>query len=146
MNTSEYIGNIGKDKFWATDLEISITSFILGINIAVYKTKDNYNLKYLYSFISNEDIKIPLLVLWNENLNHFNIILYKDYIVTNNDNNNDNSNISLKKNQNSNIIKNIINNKPINSNNKDYYENTIINKEDTNCYNISEIVEKKLKS
>ena len=78
INTLDYIQNICNNKFWATDIELAISSFIFGINIAVYKSKDSNNLQYLHSFINNENNKIPLMVLWNENLNHFNIIKYKD--------------------------------------------------------------------
>ena len=78
INTLDYIQNISDDKFWATDIELSISSFIFGINIAVYKSKDTNNLQYLYSFMNDENNKIPLMVLWNENLNHFNIVKYKD--------------------------------------------------------------------
>lgn len=78
INTLDYIQNICNNKFWATDIELAISSFIFGINIAVYISKDRNNLQYLHSYINNENNKIPLMVLWNENLNHFNIIKYKD--------------------------------------------------------------------
>ena len=92
INTLDYIQNICSNKFWATDIELAISSFIFGINIAVYKSKDSNNLQYLYSFINNESNKIPLMVLWNENLNHFNIIKYKEGGQTNSNLNNKISN------------------------------------------------------
>ena len=63
----------------------------------MYTSKDSNNLQYLYSFMNNENNKIPLMVLWNENLNHFNIIKYKEGDQTNSNLNNKISNGSNEK-------------------------------------------------
>ena len=49
---------------------------IYNINIAIYQTieKDN-NLKYIHMFSYEDDVfSQPLLILQNENFNHFNIV------------------------------------------------------------------------
>ena len=76
MNTTDYINNLQKKSNWATDIDIIISCFIFGINIAIYKySDDKKNLEYVKSFVYDErNMNNPTMVLINDNLNHFNLI------------------------------------------------------------------------
>ena len=59
----------------ATNIDISVTSYLYDINIAIYLADDEDNLKYAHMFSYEEQNYLkPLLLLVNENFNHFNII------------------------------------------------------------------------
>ena len=67
---------ISDEGNWATNIDISVTAYIYNINIAIYlKNEDDEDLRYahLYSYEEN-NYKNPLLLLLNENFNHFNIL------------------------------------------------------------------------
>ena len=61
---------------WATNIDISITVYIYNINIAIYlKNVDDEDLRYTHIFsYGDNNYKNPLLLLMNENFNHFNIL------------------------------------------------------------------------
>ena len=79
IDTATYINNMGKDKYWAGDLEMQWAFFILGIKIAIYNNENSANEYYIqkednettekYYFINlislskNEKDKIPIMVL-----------------------------------------------------------------------------------
>ena len=65
-----------KSQTWAVDLDITIASFLFGINIAIYKFNNNRNyIHYLNIFsYENNSSQNPLMLLINENLNHFDIV------------------------------------------------------------------------
>ena len=74
--TRNYIDMISDEGNWATNIDISVTAYIYNINIAIYlKNEDDEDLRYahLYSYEEN-NYKNPLLLLLNENFNHFNIL------------------------------------------------------------------------
>ena len=72
----DYIDMISDEGNWATNIDISVTAFIYNINIAIYlKNEDDEDLKYAHIFSSEDNnYKNLLLLLQNENFNHFNIL------------------------------------------------------------------------
>ena len=68
-----------KTQTWAVDLDITVASFLFGINIAIYKFNNNRNyIHFLNTFsYENNSSKNPLMLLLNENLNHFDLIMPK---------------------------------------------------------------------
>ena len=78
INTEEYINMMSNDGNWATNIDITTTAYLYNINIEIYLNSDvkgDKNLYYAHLF-SYEETKFtePLLILLNENFNHFNII------------------------------------------------------------------------
>ena len=82
ISTEEYIKKMAIDKNWAIDIDILICAHIFGINIGVYKYEDNQDyIEFLYSIFSDEKNElIPVLILLNENENHFKLINPKNNI------------------------------------------------------------------
>ena len=84
IDTKDYIETkMEKDKTWAVDLDIICSSFLFCINIAIYKdnTLEN-NISYLNIFTSeNNAYNLPLMIIINENLNHFNLVCEKTKII-----------------------------------------------------------------
>ena len=55
--------------------DISVTAYIYDINIAIYLKNEDDNLGYIHMFSYEEQNYIkPLLILFNEDFNHFNIV------------------------------------------------------------------------
>ena len=78
INTSEYINNMNKNPDLVTDIDIIITSYIFGINVAIYNYSfDKENLEYINSFIYEDNSNNPLMILKLENFNDYNIIFPK---------------------------------------------------------------------
>ena len=120
IDTATYINNMGKDKYWAGDLEMQLACFIFGIKIAIYNNENNANEYYIqkednettekYYFINliilsnNEKDKIPIMVLNQKNENHYELLYFKNH----KDINKQKKNNGLKKLSNKNIIKVIV--------------------------------------
>ena len=85
ISTDKYINLIGNNGNWAIDIDIYVSSIIFGINIVVYKNIESKdNIEYLSSFYADEtNENIPLLLLSNENNNHFNLIIPADNEINN---------------------------------------------------------------
>ena len=73
--TRDYIYMISDEGNWATNIDISVTAYIYNINIAIYfNDEKDEELRYAHIFsYEDNDYKNPLLLLQNENFNHFNI-------------------------------------------------------------------------
>ena len=100
ISTDEYINLIGNNENRAVDIDIYVSSIIFGINIVVYKNIESKdNIEYLSSFYADEtNENIPLLLLSNENNNHFNLIIPADNEINNNKLNwNNQKNLKKKK-------------------------------------------------
>lgn len=76
IDLKEYIDSINIDKAWATGLDITVSSFLFDINIAVYKnTQDFSGIEYIHLFTyEDRNLSKPLMILINENFNHFKLI------------------------------------------------------------------------
>ena len=85
--TRDYVYMISDEGNWATNIDISVTAYIYNINIAIYLKNDNDdNLKYAHIFSYEENnYTQPLLILLNENFNHFNILYDCDEYDDSND-------------------------------------------------------------
>ena len=72
---------------WATSIDISVTAYIYNINIAIYlKNADDEDLRYAHIFsYEDNNYKNLLLLLQNENFNHFNILYDCDEYDDSND-------------------------------------------------------------
>ena len=82
INTLDYINSMKELNIWATDLDILISSFVFRLNIAIYKySEDNTNIEFVNSFIYEDNLNIPFMVLVNENLAHYNLIYPKREMI-----------------------------------------------------------------
>ena len=70
ISTREYIYMISNEGNWETNIDITVTSYLYNINIAIYFMGDNEKqLEYVHSFSYGEqNYTEPLLILLNENL------------------------------------------------------------------------------
>ena len=97
---------ISNEGNWATNIDITVTSYLYNINIAIYfMGEDEKQLEYVHLFSYGEqNLTEPLLILLNENFNHFNLIYDINEIGPNNinnsqiENNLENKNVKHKKN------------------------------------------------
>ena len=110
IDTTEYINKIRINKNWATDIDIAVSSFIFGINIAIYIDKNKNYLGYANSYIIDNNIDIPLMALYNRNLNHFELVINRqNKNMTNNNNENNKKlnedNLNMKNNELENNVK-----------------------------------------
>ena len=73
--TRDYVYMISEDGNWETNIDISVPAYIYNINIVIYLKNDNdENLRYVHIFSYEENnYTQPLLILLNENFNHFNL-------------------------------------------------------------------------
>ena len=73
IDLKEYIDLIVTDKKWATELDITISSLIYFINIAIYQYSKNFKrIDYIHLFTYEDNLlKRPLMILINGNYNHF---------------------------------------------------------------------------
>ena len=117
---------INTEGNWATNIDISVTSYLYDINIAIYLADDEDNLKYAHMFSYEEQNYLkPLLLLVNENFNHFNIIYDIEEFEDNDLQNTNEIKISQNSDSENNTSSKIENNKIIQSdNNKDLIEET----------------------
>ena len=97
---------ISNEGNWTTNIDITVTSYLYNINIAIYFMGGNEKqLEYVHLFSYGEqNYTEPLLILLNENFNHFNIIYDINEIGANNininqtENNPEDKNVKHKKN------------------------------------------------
>ena len=120
VKTREYINNmINTEGNWATNIDISVTSYLYDINIAIYLADDEDNLKYAHMFSYEEQNYLkPLLLLVNENFNHFNIIYDIEEFEDNDLQNSNEIIISQNSDSENNTSSKFENNKIIQSDNK----------------------------
>ena len=118
IDTKEYINNMNQSNYWGNDIDITICSYLFGINVAIYMYSQEKNiLSYVYSYIFDEEISYnPLMILIIDNSNHFSLLFHKPEPKVNN-------------NQGKNIGKNYINDDNINGNKED---NKDSNKDNSN--------------
>ena len=155
INTKEYINNMDKNECWDKDIEITISSYIFGINIAIYKySNDKNNLEYINSYIlDNNNLDSPLMTLIKLNLNIFCLIYPKVEKKEKNDDKNNEKSTEIKNDDNKEINKDkeiIQNNKEESSKNiikekKDLIPNDINNNNEnkTSCEGENDNIKKK---
>ena len=102
--TRDYIYMISDEGNWATNIDISVTAYIYNINIAIYfNDEKDEELRYAHIFsYEDNDYKNPLLLLQNENFNHFNIFYDCDEYDDSNDNSTNNKEFLIDSNKNEN--------------------------------------------
>jgi len=68
-----------KDRAWATDIDITISTYLFGINIAVYgHSDDENNLENNHSYIYQQNASHnPVMILIKETPNHFDLLYPK---------------------------------------------------------------------
>jgi len=78
MSTKDYINQMEKNVNFSNDIDMTISSFLFSINIAIYKySEDRNNLEYKFSYLyelNNSEHPMMILVVENE---HFNIVYPK---------------------------------------------------------------------
>jgi len=79
ISTNEYINNMDKDRAWATDIDITISTYLFGINVAVYVHSDEANnLENNHSYIYQQNASHnPVMILIKETPNHFDLLFPK---------------------------------------------------------------------
>ena len=90
MDTSEYINNMGNNKFWAGDIEINFASYIFGLKIVLYNDNtnnededifENDEFEYINTILISENKEEkPIMILLHINNNHYQLLYFSEDI------------------------------------------------------------------
>ena len=82
IDTKEYINKMDEDNTWCRDIEITATCFLFEMNTSIYNNStDENNLDYTKSYIYDNSLRTPVMVLNNDKPEHFNVIFPKLEII-----------------------------------------------------------------